>query len=430
MIKAIKIAFLCTFLTAFELEAKIIEVDRADQVRTEFEKIGENTLLIFNYSRAGGELCEYAFRNYRKKFLLEMAIRDYLLLTLGHSKGERIETIKNRAYIFCHKTLESVSESEMPSFDWANTIDSLQSRGVKVILSEFHGINVRGTKTLSSDVDLQSLFDGVFRQNSRYKFKRVVFVDDRPENMEFAKNTVEKLGLEFFGLIPAENMTKGSPILDRKTTEKRHWLFKNRYLSIGSYFLARFFLLFGHMELIIPIVIAGILLHRREYYGIATCFICFAIVFNSFLKNFFRIPLYPHLGLGYAFPSGHMHASAMFYGYILYAIDDRRMKIALATIIGGLGFALIRCNFHNLFDVFGATVFTLAEIKIYHYLANKFGKKFMGIFAVFFLTMILLILGHFYIIRSYVWSAFCILIGFVGYMEISGEIDSDNLVRR
>jgi hypothetical protein len=124
-----------------------------------------------------------------------------------------------------------------------------------------------------------------------------------------------------------------------------------------------------------------------------------------------------------------MHASAMFYGYIIYAIDNSRVKAVLEIILCGLGFALIRCNFHNLFDVCGAVVFTLAEIAVYHFITKKFGKKFMGISVILFSTLILFILGYFYKIYSFVWSAFYILLSFICCMQIF-TINQEGWVRR
>lgn len=181
-------------------------------------------------------------------------------------------------------------------------------------------------------------------------------------------------------------------------------------MSILSAF-ARFCLNFGHITFIFPIVVAGVIFHKRDVYAKAVCFLAWVMIFNTLLKHIFKIPLFPHLGSGYAFPSGHMHAAAIFYGYILYKVNSKFAKIILGIILCCLGFSLIHCNFHNLSDIGGAVGFAVAELLIYHAISLNFGDKTVGIISVISAVAIILILSIIHEVEFHVLLAFYLLIG-------------------
>lgn len=150
-----------------------------------------------------------------------------------------------------------------------------------------------------------------------------------------------------------------------------------------------FLLMFIREEVIIPIMLFGMIFHKREPYAKAMCFFCVIIIFNMFLKNIFKVPLFPHLGNGYAFPSGHMHVSAIFYGYIFYKVHDWKVRSLLAFIMCGIGFSLVYRNYHTWIDVFGAAAFAIAEIAIYRYLEKNNSTRFITIFTLIFCISIM-----------------------------------------
>jgi undecaprenyl-diphosphatase len=189
--------------------------------------------------------------------------------------------------------------------------------------------------------------------------------------------------------------------------------------------VAHAFLEPGKVTAIVPLIILGIIFHRRENYEIAACFLCFAMVFNWILKYFFKIPLLPHLGQGYAFPSGHMHAAAVFYGYILYKIKNPLMKIPVAFLIAGIGFALVHSNYHDWFDVLGAVAFAAAEIGAYHFLKTRISRKIGTIFALAVMGIMLCIIYYFYKAEPHIWLAFYAFVGFLGGMNFSKQITLD-----
>lgn len=175
--------------------------------------------------------------------------------------------------------------------------------------------------------------------------------------------------------------------------------------------LAHFCLKFGHITVILPCVMLGIIFHKRDIYAKAACFLLYVMIFNTLLKILFKVPLFPHLGNGYAFPSGHMHAASVFYGYILYKTKYQSVKYILSAVICCLGFSLIYCNFHDLLDVVGAVGFAVAEIFAYHIIYQKFGESGTAFFSIISAIIIMFVLQIIHKIEPHVWLAFYGLIG-------------------
>lgn len=176
-------------------------------------------------------------------------------------------------------------------------------------------------------------------------------------------------------------------------------------------FYAQFCLKFGHITFILPFVVIGMIFGKRDVCAKAACFLLWVMIFNTLLKYLFKVPLFPHLGSGYAFPSGHMHASAAFYGYIIYRTNNKLLKICLLGLLYSLGFSLIHCHFHDLIDVVGAIGFAVIELLIYHLLSTKFGDKMVGIIATTSAVATMIALNIIYKIEFHVWLAFYALIG-------------------
>jgi undecaprenyl-diphosphatase len=195
-------------------------------------------------------------------------------------------------------------------------------------------------------------------------------------------------------------------------------------------FIAHFFLKFAYITFILPVVLVGVIFHRRDLYAKAVCFVFVAMVFNSLLKQLFKVPLFPHLGPGYAFPSGHMHAATVFYGYILYEIDNKFIRTVLLFLMCSFGFSLIHCHFHDLIDVMGAVAFAFAEIVLYHFILLNFGERATAITAiatvVFSMAGLLLI----YKLEWHVWLAFYAIIGTIFSLGIFKNGTNYNLIEK
>lgn len=194
--------------------------------------------------------------------------------------------------------------------------------------------------------------------------------------------------------------------------------------------LSHFFLKFGHITVIFPIMMIGMIFHKRDLYAKAACFLLWAMIFNTLLKYLFKVPLFPHLGNGYAFPSGHMHAASAFYGYILYKTNNKTVKVGLGILLFCLGFSLIRCHFHDLFDVTGAVGFAIAELFIYHLISEKFGDKSVGIVAVISAVSVLFALSIIHKIEFHVWLAFYGLIGMESALSFTKDARLTSLCKK
>lgn len=174
---------------------------------------------------------------------------------------------------------------------------------------------------------------------------------------------------------------------------------------------ARYCLKLGHITFIFPIVVVFMIFSKKDTCAKAACFLVWVMIFNTLLKLLFKVPLFPHLGHGYAFPSGHMHASAAFYGFILYKTNNRYLKTGLGILLCLLGFSLIHCHFHDLKDVLGALGFATAELFVYHNISTKFGDKVAGMFAIISAIAVMIALSIIHKVEFHVWLAFYALVG-------------------
>lgn len=186
-------------------------------------------------------------------------------------------------------------------------------------------------------------------------------------------------------------------------------------------YLAHFFLKFGHITVIFPIIVASMIFEKRNIIAKAGCCLLWVMIFNTLLKYLFKVPLFPHLGHGYAFPSGHMHAASAFYGYILYKSDNKFLKIVLSLLLCCLGLSLIYCRFHDLKDVLGAVGFTAFELTAYHLISTKFGDKTVGILCILTSVLTMIALSFVHKVEFHVWLAFYALVGMESALYISPE---------
>lgn len=139
--------------------------------------------------------------------------------------------------------------------------------------------------------------------------------------------------------------------------------------------IAKFFLSFGHVFKVFLIIVICITYGNRKLIGKATILLFFSMIYNTLLKQIFKVPLYPHLGEGYAFPSGHMHAFGLFYGYFFIHSKNPVFKVFTSIIIVGISISLVYMRYHHAFDVFGAVVFFVVELFIDDYIVHNYGEK-------------------------------------------------------
>lgn len=146
--------------------------------------------------------------------------------------------------------------------------------------------------------------------------------------------------------------------------------------------LAKGFLEFSHPTLIVPFLIIGFILEKNGiiknaqqssvFWANACLLILFTMIFNTFLKSLFLVPLNPAIGKeGFAFPSGHMQVSVVFYGWVFWAYAYRGVRGLILLILTGIGYGLIQQGYHDFKDVGAAaavgllTVYGFAKITQY-----------------------------------------------------------------
>ncbi|AIK96977.1 phosphatase PAP2 family protein [Candidatus Odyssella acanthamoebae] len=150
--------------------------------------------------------------------------------------------------------------------------------------------------------------------------------------------------------------------------------------------LSQLFLQSAQFYTLVLIIVIGLVFIDRRIFLRALSIMLFSMVFNTFLKSLFKIPLKAHFKRNwYAFPSGHANTSATFYGYLIH-----RFKTPLLTLIGGIliigiCWALVHNHYHDWVDVIAAVGFSILLIFIFHWLETT--KLFKDNFMLLILIM-------------------------------------------
>lgn len=174
----------------------------------------------------------------------------------------------------------------------------------------------------------------------------------------------------------------------------------------------RFFLSFSHPTVIVPLVVVGYIgLSEKKFYQ-ALSLLFLSMLVNCALKASFKIPLSPTLGKeGFAFPSGHMQSSIVFYGW-LFKFCHKYIKIALSFILVCIAGGLLHFQYHNSIDIAGGIFFGCMLIFLYNTYLKQDTKKTFYICAIL-SSFILLYIHYIYKLRLHVWMVYFALIGFM-----------------
>lgn len=182
------------------------------------------------------------------------------------------------------------------------------------------------------------------------------------------------------------------------------------------YYIAKFFLAFSHIEVIGVLFFIGFIAFDRKTWGQALFLLLFTMILNALLKYFFHVPLLPHLGKGFAFPSGHMQTAMAFYGWLLARYRHPALRSALLAVLAGIGFSLIYFHYHTLIDVLGAMCFGGLSLLIYQPCTRIaiFSKNppLLGLTLCGLAVPILGFLAQKHFAPSHVWQAFYALSSF------------------
>jgi membrane-associated phospholipid phosphatase len=143
--------------------------------------------------------------------------------------------------------------------------------------------------------------------------------------------------------------------------------------------IAKIFLEFSNIEILLPVILLG-LISRPKIFLTPTFLVLITLILTPLLKAIFAIPYSPELVAklgknGFAFPSGHMQTSCVFYGWFLFNFSNKYLRAALSALILGIGFGLIYEGYHNIFDVLGGMFFALSTIYFAIYLKLNIRKN-------------------------------------------------------
>lgn len=140
-----------------------------------------------------------------------------------------------------------------------------------------------------------------------------------------------------------------------------------------------------------PVIIIWLWLmifYTKNYQPLSACFLLMsAVIVNVWLKDIWHIPL-PYESTTFAFPSGHMHASTVVYGYIASCSKSSIEKSLLFAIILGIGLAEIKLGYHNIFDILGGFFFAILHIFTYKYAASIYSERNVNTYLLIFTSVI------------------------------------------
>lgn len=175
--------------------------------------------------------------------------------------------------------------------------------------------------------------------------------------------------------------------------------------------IADIFLAFSDRPVIlILIIIMGVLLKKELAYQ-TICLITITIIINVALKGLFHIPLpKPNINpVGFAFPSGHMMVSTVFYAWLALYTPYWSLRILMGLIVFGIGISLIHYDFHTIWDVLGGLGFGFLVLIGFLYVLIK-EKNWSAIFLLVLASVLMLFNWIRYpVVPIDSWRAYCII---------------------
>lgn len=166
---------------------------------------------------------------------------------------------------------------------------------------------------------------------------------------------------------------------------------------------------------IISIMSIGFLTYNKEIFGKTLFIILFTMVFNTYLKSLWQIPLPIEINKNsWAFPSGHMQIAIVLWGWLTWSFKTRLFSIFSCLLLIGIAVSLVSCGFHNILDISGAVFFGVISLILYNFLLkipllSKQNKPLIGIFlSVLTIPLIFLIPKSY----THLWVAQGGLLGF------------------
>lgn len=177
------------------------------------------------------------------------------------------------------------------------------------------------------------------------------------------------------------------------------------------YQIASLFRIICQGHTIIVAIILGYIWIDAVIFSHVTYLLLTSLLLNSALKMTFQVPLNPAIGKGFAFPSGHMQSSIVFYGWIFTQMRLFLYKewALFFILMGGIGYSLIYFGYHDLRDVLGACVVGSLLLCFYTYLAQTKLSTFYTVLFLFNTALMLYIFFRHFVIEHQLVSYLMLL---------------------
>lgn len=120
--------------------------------------------------------------------------------------------------------------------------------------------------------------------------------------------------------------------------------------------VAQFFLWFTNYFLAIFFV-WGLIFGKRQLFFQAAVLLFLGTLWNFALKVTFKVPLDPRIGkVGFAFPSGHMQAAVVVYGWLSLKSGNWIYKILVIFLLIAIACSMVFFDYHTYADSLAAIV--------------------------------------------------------------------------
>ncbi len=175
----------------------------------------------------------------------------------------------------------------------------------------------------------------------------------------------------------------------------------------------RFFLLFSHDTVIIPLLVFGYIGGNRKIFFHAIGLILMSMLLNSALKVTFKIPLDPSISKDwFAFPSGHMQLAVVLYAWLFQSMRHPLIRWACVLICMGIAGGLLYFNYHQLYDIVGAIGVGLLWVGSYKKLLKVSSTGLsLPVILIISASLLMLYIHWIYGLKDHMWMAYYTLIG-------------------
>lgn len=118
------------------------------------------------------------------------------------------------------------------------------------------------------------------------------------------------------------------------------------------------------MYAVLAILICLCYFKKYDLFYSLTIILTTSSLINAVLKAFFKVPLMPHLGPGYAFPSGHAQFGMVLWGWLCLHHLLKKQTAFIIFIIAG--FSMFYQNYHTPIEIIAGYITGLLILILFH----------------------------------------------------------------